>query len=536
MVIIDNLYKWSRIPLKNYVVYYIGLTEELDPIVHYIDNTGEGLIRDELDKLLSKCMVAGSIIMESDKHIIAIVDHFRCYPIYYTHLECFIISNSARKLCNLMGDKKRIKWNRDSLKEVEMSGYVTGSDTLIHGLKQFQSGECLVVNKKSNSIDIRRYYRYTPKPICSKSDDEWIKELDVIMNRVTKRMIDRANNGPIRIALSAGLDSRILICKLHEFEYKNLESFSYGPKGSWEAKGAKRVAKRLSIPWKLITLSRKEAHNIFWGSERKKYFNFLDGLSSLSFSQEFFAFSKIKSNQLIPDDSIIINGQSGDFISGGHVPESLLMKGANIETLLNLIIKKHYSLQKDLLTEERLDFIKEKILGLMGISDINNELTSEDLITLYEQGECEERQVKWVINCQRAQDFFGYDWQMPLWDIELAKFYSKVPIHLKINQNLYKLWLKKWNYKGLFVDFKPTVWKWPGYSIIIVFMAKPIGFFFGGKVKKSWYELFHYWGHDRDYYAPYSYYYYFKVRKAIRNYVPLNIKTWIKENKNLLKP
>ena len=259
-------------------------------------------------------------------------------------------------------------------------------------------------------------------------------------------------------------------------------------------------------------------------------------MSSLSFSQEFFAFSKIKSNQLIPDDSIIINGQSGDYISGGHVPESLLMKGANIETLLNLIIKKHYSLQKDLLTEERLDFIKEKILGLMGISDINNELTSEDLITLYEQWECEERQVKWVINCQRAQDFFGYDWQMPLWDIELAKFYSKVPIHLKINQNLYKLWLKKWNYKGLFVDFKPTVWKWPGYSIIIVFMAKPIGFFFGGKVKKSWYELFHYWGHDRDYYAPYSYYYYFKVRKAIRNYVPLNIKTWIKENKNLLKP
>ena len=110
-----------------------------------------------------------------------------------------------------------------------MSGYVTGSDTLIKEIKKLQSGEFLIYKKKSKSIKVERYYRYTPNPVNTKSDDYWIDQLELVINNVTKRMISRANNKPVRVTLSAGLDSRLVICKLHEFGYKNVEVFSYGP-------------------------------------------------------------------------------------------------------------------------------------------------------------------------------------------------------------------------------------------------------------------------------------------------------------------
>jgi len=534
MIVIDKKYKWKTIKLNNYIVHYIGSIKELNPIIQDIDNRSDSLSYNDIDILLDNFMIPGAVIMESSKYIIAFVDHVRCYPIFYTNTGDFIISNSARKLRNLIKNKRDYSFDERSLKEFTMSGYVTGYSTLIRGLNQFQSGERLILIKEFNSLDVKRYYRYTPQPDLSKSDDEWIEELDVVMNNVTMRMIDRADNRPIRVTLSAGLDSRVLVCKLNEFKYKFLECFSYGPKWNWEARGARKVAKRLNIPWSQINLSHKKSYNLFWKPGRREYWDFSDGLSSLVNYQEFFPLCVIKKNNNISDNVILINGQSGDFITGGHIPKSLLVKEANIEIMLDEIIKKHYSLWKNILTEDRLNFIKEKILSLMEIS-LDDKLSSTELIALYEQWEYEERQVKWVVQGQRAQDFFGYDWQMPLWDIELVKFYEKVPVHLKIDQNLYKLWLEKWNYKGLFIDFNPIVWRWPGVSIVVVPIAKIIGIFLGKKRKKSWYELFYYWGHGMEHYAPYSYYEYFKLRKKIRNFIPLHMKTWFKENKAPLK-
>ena len=479
-------------------------------------------------------MSPGSVIMESDNHILAFVDHFGCYPLYFSNLDNFFVSNNARRIYEHENNKLIFNWSGSSFNEFIMSGYVTGAETLVEEIKKLQSGEFLVYEKKSKSIKVERYYRYTPCPENSKTNDYWIDQLELVINNMTKRMILRANNKPIRVTLSAGLDSRLLICKLHEFEYKNVEVFSYGPRWNWEAKGAKKVAKILKIPWKMVSLSHKSAKDLFWTNERKNYWRFSDGLSALANFQEYLPLSIIKNNNLIPSDSVLINGQSGDFITGGHIPKSLKLGNGSISDILDEIISKHYSLRTDMLSKDNIDFIKKKVIKLMGI-DINDNLSRDELITIYERWECEERQVKWVIHGQRAQDFFGYSWQIPLWDIELAKFYEKVPVHLKLNQKLYKLYLEKWNYKELYKDFNPVVWRWPGISIVVVPVAKVIGIVLGKKAKNSWYELFYYWGHGMEHYAPYSYWEYFKERKIIRNFIPLHIKTWLVENNLLVK-
>ena len=181
------------------------------------------------------------------------------------------------------------------------------------------------------------------------------------------------------------------------------------------------------------------------------------------------------------------------------------------------------------MTEERVERMKNNILKSLQINRTKKFLM-EDLASLYENWECQERQVKWVIHGQRVYDFFGYDWQLPFWDIELANFYKKVPFCLKLNQKLYKLWLEKWNYNNLFKNFNPTVWRWPGYTLATVPTAKFIEILLGQEAKQKWYELFFYWGHSSEHFAPYKYFEYYKVRNKIRNSISLNIRNWVFEN------
>ena len=525
-IILDNNPKCKSISVGEYLVHYIGNYKCVSSTIESIATLGEWPKLEYIDLYLNKLTTPIAVIMESTHTIVAFTDQFRCYPLFYTEFKGGAISNNARKLNIFMG---KGDWNNLSVEEFFMTGYVSGSDTLKQNLKQLQSGERIVITCGNNHVNIKRYYRYNPVQEEGRTDKDWIDELDNVMNNVTQKMIACVDGRPIRSSLSAGLDSRVIVSKLHEAKYDNLKTFSYGPPGNWEARGARTVSKRLGVPWELITTNRKEAHKMFWGAERKAYWDFSDGFSALPNFQEYYTMSKLHGRGGMPKDAILINGQSGDFITGGHIPEVLLRPDANVRTLLDSIISKHYSMWKNLITPERLEYIEIKILELLGVS-IDSKLDIEELVSIYERWECEERQSKWVIHGQRAYDFFGYDWQLPLWDIELVNFYKKDPIPLKLDQRLYRLWLDRWNYKGLFHDFNPTVWRLPGSTLAVVPLAKIIGGVLGSDAKQSWYELFFYWGHDADHYAPYSYKEYYKDRGNIRNSISLNIRTWSQEN------
>jgi asparagine synthase (glutamine-hydrolysing) len=526
-VIVDNNYGWKTFKFGVFYISYIGADAEWLPIIKSVAALGEAPNYSRVDYFLQKITGPGAAVMKSPGAIIAFVDHFRCYPLFYTEGPQSAISNNARRLTDKTGTTH--KWHPLSAEEFAMTGYVTGQYTLIDGLKQLQAGERLIMTLPDSHLDRGRYYRYRPLPQEGRTDNDWVEELDYVMAGVTERMVNRAGGRPIRLTLSAGLDSRVLACKLHEANYENFETFSYGPPGNWEARGARFVAKRLGIPWRMVGIKSSEAHRMFWAPERRAYWDFSDGLSSQPNFQEYFALSKLRREGGIPDDVVLINGQSGDFITGGHVPKTLVQGHATVRTLLDAITGKHYALWRSLMTSERMERIEAKILLSLGVS-IDDKMSPDDLASLYEQWECEERQVKWVIHAQRVNDFFGYNWQLPLWDIELARFFQKVPIRLKLDQRLYRLWLQRWDYRRLFRDFDPTVWRWPGVALAAVPVAKGVEFLFGKRAKQAWYELFFYWGHTAEHYAPYPYRDYFRVRHDIRNCIALNGRTWAKEN------
>ena len=71
---------------------------------------------------------------------------------------------------------------------------------------------------------------------------------------------------------------------------------------------------------------------------------------------------ELRKRKKIPENTIIINGQSGDFITGGHIPQVFITGDPDLKALLKHAIEKHYSLWMNLKTKENIDQIIGKIV------------------------------------------------------------------------------------------------------------------------------------------------------------------------------
>ena len=103
---------------------------------------------------------------------------------------------------------------------------------------------------------------------------------------------------------------------------------------------AKEIAKKLNVPWYPIIYNNLIVRESF---NTQKYINFLqysDNLSALYFMQDFLALEYLQRKRLIPKNSIIVNGQTGDFISGNHLINS--NKNKKNEDSIKNFINKHY--------------------------------------------------------------------------------------------------------------------------------------------------------------------------------------------------
>jgi hypothetical protein len=169
---------------------------------------------------------------------------------------------------------------------------------------------------------------------------------------------------------------------------------------------------------------------------------------------------------IVNENDIIINGGTGDFISGMHIPYSLVEeqqkvtcfpKSCNI--VLDLLIKKHFRLWESLATLEN-DGVVEKIL-LEELSLLKDENIDEQTIHgLYEYLEFQNRQSKYAISRQRIYEFLRLEWQLPLWTKDYLEFWQSVPAHLKLRQKLYRETLVEANWGGV---WQGSEWQFERY-------------------------------------------------------------------------
>jgi asparagine synthase (glutamine-hydrolysing) len=446
----DPRYGWNKSTLSNIDIYLKGdfyydntryeknnaITKIYELFSPYIENS---LSIKKIVTLFDSIRGHYSFILNSKNITLAVVDRIRSYPIYYTEKDPFVISNSPIIVQNESGLHEL---DDLSMLEFEMSGFVTGRDTLYKSISQLLPGEVVIYEKDIQKLRKYRYYQYeigVDKKI-HKSENYLLKELHNLHLKVFSELIDSLDGRPVWLPLSGGLDSRFILSMLLELKYDNITTFSYGPKNFWEIKRAEEIAEFLNVKWHHIPYKPHQTRKYFYEEDTKNYYKYAWGMNTVPVLSDYYAILMMREQGLIPDDAIFINGQTGDFLTGGHIPE-IHHKEEDIKFLLNNIISKHHSLWKHLKTNKNLDKISNKILSSIN-KNHNDIISDDDFASYYEYYEWQERQCKYVINGVRVYEWFSYDWRLPLWNDELMYFWERVPWRVKMKQNLFKKYLE----------------------------------------------------------------------------------------------
>ncbi len=149
----------------------------------------------------------------------------------------------------------------------------------------------------------------------------------------------------------------------------------------------------------------------------------------------------------ITKNDVLLNGNSGDFI-GNHIPIQLspaMLGHCPEDQIEGIVIKcffdKHCGLWPDLQTDENLQRISTSLQKFLRQKSIKVE--KENAYLCYEFLEYYNRQIKNVVKRQKIYDYFGLEWRMPLWDVDLMHFWLKVPFEQKYGQTHYKASVNK---------------------------------------------------------------------------------------------
>ncbi|MFC1808887.1 asparagine synthase-related protein [Candidatus Omnitrophota bacterium] len=461
MILLNDIYGWTtfldqhiQICFKGYILIEgIAYCEQegAKKLVSILQKCGEGGSCERISKAIRDINGEFGFIFEDSQNdlCIASVDWVQSYPLfYYCNGKDFGVSNDAHLIKERFGLNEK---NKPSFIEFALAGYVSGPFTLFQGLHQLQAGEVALINKKNGTyyIELFRYYQFRDNDKIS-TKSKLLELLDEVTLTTFRNMILSLEGRPVVVPLSGGLDSRLVVCMLRYLNYENVICYSYGLKDNYEARIAREIADTVGYKWFQISLDQKGNRKKYLSKERIEYWKYADMLRTIPFFQDWVALWELKKGRKIPDDAVIINGQSGDFVQGGHIPLSFATdEDMSLDHIVDAIIKKHYSLWPNYLTPNNLKMIKERIYCSLGSARAET-FTSQQAADVFELWEWQERQSKYVVNGQRVYEFYGYDWRLPLWNKLYMGFWAKVPIEYKLSRKLILDYLRKKNLYGLF--------------------------------------------------------------------------------------
>jgi asparagine synthase (glutamine-hydrolysing) len=343
----------------------------------------------------------------------------------------------------------------DAALAIGMAGYTVDAAALYRGIELLVPGELVFI--ENGGLTRHRYYIYRPWQVQPGSPAVRESELKDLTLHLIERMLGTLGGRTLVIPLSAGRDSRLIASAAKHLGYKDVRCFTYGRAGNFEAKTSRAIAERLGYRWAFVPATIGRQRRFFESDDYARYVDFADSGCSLPFVQDMAPLMELKASGYVPYDAVIVNGNSGDYITGNHVPESMWLPAAGLsddarwQRIIDALLKKHFSLWRSLATEKN----NARITTLLrnSITRAGGQLGDPETDHgLYEYAEFQDRQCRYVITGQRIYEFLGHDWRLPLWDNDYLNFWERVPLAEKAGQSLYARMLTSANWGGVWQD------------------------------------------------------------------------------------
>ena len=454
------------------------------------------------------------LIIWSDDYLFCTVDHVSTYQLLYN------INDSEINIYNNISDLN-LKKKSIIEKSIYYSGYSISNLTIFNELNSLLPCEYLVYKK--NNLKINTYYNtnYLYQKDPSSSGD-----LNSTITKIFQNLKKKYNDCNIIVPLSSGIDSRFIVSALKHFSFKKVKLFTHYYLNRRDKIIANKISKYFNYPIEYVRLNINDSKKIYRSKNFNNYLNYNLSGNTINNHGDYISIKKLlKKKFLNLNEDIIMNGQSGDFITGNHIPIFLFDKKDNsidylLQKTLDYIIFKHFNLWSEKVINQDQKEIQKYIKSLY----FNNLSSRYDLISMYEKFEFENRQVKWVVGQQKVYDFFGLNSYLPLWSLQMIDFFTKrVNIYQRKNQKFYKDFLIKKNYSNVWknIPINPRE-KFTPLFRIVRFICKSFFFFLG---KKNWYEFekkyLNYFMDSTLISTFYDYKYFVKLKKIPRNTVAL---------------
>lgn len=496
---IADTYGWARAACGEVSGWFKG----------YVILDGQSLTGEDAIRALAQTMPMNSVdaavqflsdldgqfafVLRDAQRAFASVDRVRTVPLFYGEgKQGWRVDDSASRLALRLGLKD---YRAEPALEVGMAGYCIGADTITNGLSQIQAGEVVVF--ESGSPTAHRYYRYRPWRVDTSVDDKvWQDRLTNCLEQLFQKLGDDLNGRPVMLPLSGGLDSRLVASGLRHVGYESVTCYSYGVPGNYEAHVARQVAERLGYRWVFIPYQRQSIRSLHDSEAFKQYAMLSDTRASVPFFQDFHAVGALQARSLIPEGAVFINGNSGCFLSGAHIPPGLTEDSGNrspIDRAIGAHIDRHFALWGDLVNDKN----RQRLFARQRdqFNDLSGEaIAADQAYAAYEFLEWQGRQAKFVTAGQRVYEFFGYHWRLPLWDAGFMDFWEGVPLHLKYRQSLYKQTLADNNWGGVWSNLDESPRMVPAW---VIWPRRILKLLIGLAGRKVWHgferRVFGYW-------------------------------------------
>lgn len=409
--------------------------------------TGESLIRyfaeatttQSLHALLRKANGHFAIILVTEHQVLAAVDIIRSIPLFYSiQNQTLLISDQIHKIQDRLGS---IVVDNVAEEEFLRVGYVLDSRTLDPRISQIQPGESITYDILSGKLHATEYFSHLHDNYSSATFSRLVKELNTLTNLWTQRLLQSAQGRPLLIPLSGGYDSRYVLCALKRAQYTNVTCYSYGTPTSSEHHMAARVAETLGYPIHIIHYDAQGWRSILRSNQFSDYCKFASQHCTVPHIQDFLALHHIKDHKLAPSDAIVVPGYCGDVQGGSYIPKEILSgltEHLLSEGLPRYILRRLFDLRRTPLLKATEQTILSRIDSYTSQFPSSNAV---DFTSVFEAWFTRHKLAKFVVNAVRAYEWFGFEWRLPLWDVDLIRWWCTIPLSHRMNSNLYHRFL-----------------------------------------------------------------------------------------------
>ncbi|HEV2610482.1 MAG TPA: asparagine synthase-related protein [Noviherbaspirillum sp.] len=381
-----------------------------------------------------------AIVRQGGQGAVAVVDRIRSIPLFYGQRgDSIFIGDDAEWARLQVGDREMDPVARD---EFQLTGFVTGNQTLYPNVKQLQAGELLIVDgtKTVPALRTHSYFRLVHQEPDLYTETVLAQQLERHADAAIQRLVQYADGRQIAIPLSGGYDSRLIASLLAKYGYENVIAFTYGIKGNKEANYSRKVARALNIPWRFVEYSERCWRDAWNTQERHDYQKWASGWSSLPHVQDWVAVRTLKKNGTIGNDAVFVPGHTCVRRHTGVPEEARDSWKASTSGLIEYIRSQHYTRSAGKTGPDAgRDIWKTRIAGTGEMGTI---ASAVEFASMCEKWEWRERQVKFICNSVRVYEFFGYDWWLPLWDADFIRFWQGVPLELRMGRHWYNEYVK----------------------------------------------------------------------------------------------